>query len=131
MEGVGCTRSAILDVTIHEVTLFMKSPCLQALSLLVLLEARRAGLRLVNASGGANGFKRQRGARSTVEFNAVFVEHLPWWRRLPWLVMAVIGKLIKIDKMLSGIPSAQRNAIIRASVVDPRYNYQILPRMDT
>jgi len=39
---------------------------------------------LGHRSSGAAQFKQSRGAESSLEFNAVFDDHLSWWRRLPW-----------------------------------------------
>ena len=38
----------------------------------------------VNFSAGAATFKRNRGARPTLEFSVVFDNHLPRWRRLAY-----------------------------------------------
>ena len=57
-----------------------------ALSLRVLERATELGLK-VNASGGAGRFKQQRGGAATVEWHAVFDNHLPTAARLPWAVL--------------------------------------------
>ena len=61
------------------------------LSLKVLQEGRRLGVE-VHASGGAAGFKRQRGAASAVEYVAVHDAHLPGRRRAAWLVLRALLK---------------------------------------
>lgn len=41
----------------------------------------------VNYSAGVGLFKRRRGCKLTIEYLAVFVDHLPGVRRLPWRVL--------------------------------------------
>lgn len=41
----------------------------------------------LNWGGGANEFKRTRGAEPLQEYDVVFVEHLPSWRQTPWLAL--------------------------------------------
>jgi len=48
----------------------------------------------VHLSGGANRFKRLRGATSTVEYLGVFMDHLPWYRQIPWRVVHFMTKRI-------------------------------------
>ena len=48
---------------------------------------------LLHVSGGAGRFKTLRGAFPVREFDAVFDAHLPPWRRLPWRLAAVEGRL--------------------------------------
>ena len=42
----------------------------------------------VNYSAGAGAFKRNRGARPTLEFSMIFDAHLPFWRRLSYRCLA-------------------------------------------
>jgi hypothetical protein len=51
----------------------------------------RDGVRKCHHSGGANAFKRNRGATSAVEYIAVFVDHLPLFKQLPWRVAKWLG----------------------------------------
>ena len=60
------------------------------LSLRMLKEARCHGVHC-HASGGVARFKQLRGARSTVEVCMVYTRHLPWHRRLPWLILHYLG----------------------------------------
>ena len=71
-----------------------------ALSLRVLERAAELGLK-VNASGGAGRFKQQRGGIATVEWHAVFDDHLPASARRPW---AVLERLVgpRIQEVLRG-----------------------------
>ncbi len=57
-----------------------------AMSLSV-LRALEAGLS-VNHSAGAGAFKRNRGAKSALEYMAVFDAHLPLWRRIGYGLLA-------------------------------------------
>lgn len=54
----------------------------------------RDGVEICHHSGGANEFKRHRGATSTVEYSAVFIDHLPFYRQLPWKVAKVMAERI-------------------------------------
>ena len=60
-----------------------KAGLYRLLSLHVLEEAHRLGLR-VNASGGVGDFKRLRGGVASLEYNAVYLDHLPARRQRPW-----------------------------------------------
>ncbi len=51
--------------------------------------AAAAGLRL-NGSAGAAGFKRHRGAHGEIEFTAMYVGHLPAWRRCVVRLLAAV-----------------------------------------
>lgn len=58
-----------------------------------------SGLSKCHMSGGANRFKRRRGAQSTIEYNAVFVDHLPFYQQIPWkLVKLVADKIITVER---------------------------------
>ncbi len=52
--------------------------------------ARRRGLRL-HWSAGAGAFKHHRGAMPSVEYDAVFVRHLPRHRRAGWRLLETAG----------------------------------------
>ena len=71
------------------------------LSLKVLHESRRLRVAM-HASGGAAGFKRQRGAASVVECCAVYTGHLPLWRRAAWLPL----RLAAATLARLGVPGA-------------------------
>ena len=65
---------------------------------LELNESIRTGLCKAHWSGGANEFKRHRGATTTVEYNAVFVDHLPFYRRWCWQFMKFLfDKIITVQ----------------------------------
>jgi hypothetical protein len=51
---------------------------------------KKTGMLKQHMSGGANGFKRNRGGISTVEYMAVFTDHLPMYQRWGW---KLLGKL--------------------------------------
>lgn len=59
----------------------------------------QSGLEKCHMSGGANRFKRRRGSQSSVEYIAVFVDHLPMYRQLPWkLTRWIASKIITVEK---------------------------------
>jgi hypothetical protein len=70
------------------------------LTLVTLQEGLQRNL-LVHASGGVGKFKKIRGGKSTIEYNAVFSKHLPLKRQLPWKLIEKIGEL--------AIPYFQKN----------------------
>jgi hypothetical protein len=61
------------------------------LTLITLQEGLQRNL-LVHASGGVGKFKKIRGGRSVIEYNAVFAKHLPAWRQRPWKLIKAISK---------------------------------------
>jgi hypothetical protein len=63
------------------------------LTLITLQEGLQRNL-LVHASGGVGKFKKIRGGRSVIEYNAVFTKHLPAWRQRPWKLIKAISKYI-------------------------------------
>jgi hypothetical protein len=60
------------------------------LTLITLQEGLQRNL-LVHASGGVGKFKKVRGGRSVIEYNAVFAKHLPAWRQRPWKLIKAIS----------------------------------------
>lgn len=60
--------------------------------------ARAHKLRL-NGSAGAGHFKQQRGARSQIEYTAFHAAHLPAWRRVPLVVIAIALDWLAIPVM--------------------------------
>jgi len=60
------------------------------LSVLLLQEGQQRGL-MVHASAGVGKFKKTRGGQPTIEYNAVFDQHLPVSRRLPWALVKRIA----------------------------------------
>ena len=67
----------------------------------VLFTIARENRHLLHSSSGAAEFKRNRGASAAIEYSAVYHKHLPWRRRLCWLVLG--GLLHKI-----GVPLLQK-----------------------
>jgi hypothetical protein len=65
------------------------------LSMQVLREGRDRGL-LINASAGAGEFKRLRGGKAVLEFNAVFDRHIPVCQRWPWTFLKVLLDYIAV-----------------------------------
>ncbi|MCL4835909.1 MAG: GNAT family N-acetyltransferase [Caldilineaceae bacterium] len=70
------------------------------LTLITLQEGLERGL-LVHASGGVGKFKKIRGGKSVIEYNAVYDQHLPIHRRLPWRILQGISA--------AAIPIFQKN----------------------
>merc|ERR1711862_23234 len=60
---------------------------------LMSLEGRRLN-KLNHRSGGVSSFKRRRNAITVPEFMAVYYQHLPLYRRLPFHFMTYLSKLI-------------------------------------
>lgn len=61
------------------------------LTLITLQEGLQRNL-LVHASGGVGKFKKIRGGRSVIEYNAVFAKHLPAWRQRPWRLIKAVSE---------------------------------------
>ncbi len=61
------------------------------LTLITLQEGIQRNL-LVHASGGVGKFKKVRGGKPVIEYNAVFSKHLPAWRQRPWKLIQAISK---------------------------------------
>ena len=70
------------------------------LTLITLQEGLKRNL-LIHASGGVGKFKKIRGGRSVIEYNAVYHAHLPKKRQMPWRWIKTISKY--------AIPYFQRN----------------------
>lgn len=70
------------------------------LTLITLQEGQARNL-LVHASGGVGKFKKIRGGKSVIEYNAVYDQHLPVQRRLPWRILQRISA--------AAIPIFQKN----------------------
>lgn len=73
------------DTTLPEQGLY------RLLTLITLQEGIQRGL-LVHASGGVGKFKKVRGGVSTIEYNAVYMKHLPKSRQRPWKLIKAISK---------------------------------------
>ena len=61
------------------------------LTLITLQEGLQRNL-LVHASGGVGKFKKVRGGKSVIEYNAVFKKHLPKKRQMPWKLIKGISR---------------------------------------
>jgi len=61
------------------------------LTLITLQEGLQRNL-LVHASGGVGKFKKVRGGKSVIEYNAVYHRHLPAWRQMPWRLIKAISR---------------------------------------
>lgn len=70
------------------------------LSALLVRLAEESGS-ILHESSGAAQFKRNRGAQPEIEYSAVYMRHLPEYRRLPWRVLSVLLNRI-------GVPIIQK-----------------------
>jgi hypothetical protein len=50
-------------------------------------------------SSGAPEFKRNRGCKPEVEYSAVYVRHLPWYRRIIWITVASVLNKVAVPVM--------------------------------
>ncbi|MDP1548513.1 MAG: GNAT family N-acetyltransferase [Anaerolineales bacterium] len=60
------------------------------LTLVTLQDGVKRGL-LVHASGGVGKFKKVRGGESVTEYNAVYTQHLPKRRQMPWKLIRKVS----------------------------------------
>lgn len=75
----------------YDTSLPMEEGLYRLLTLVTLQEGVKRGL-LVHASGGVGKFKKLRGGKSVIEYNAVYSSHLPAWRQMPWKLIKAISK---------------------------------------
>lgn len=68
------------------------------LSAQLTLEATKRGL-ILHQSSGAASFKRFRGFVGTIEYSAVFYQHLPFWRQLVWRLLGLLVNKIAVPLM--------------------------------
>jgi hypothetical protein len=73
---------------------------LYRLAYLEMIEAGRSAGVTVNCSAGVAHFKRLRGARPALEYNAVFDAHLSWRRRLPWRALQAVTDRLVVPLMV-------------------------------
>lgn len=76
----------------YDTTLPQEDALYRHLTVITLQDGLERGL-TVHASAGVGEFKKNRGARRTIEYNAVYTRHLPLYRQLPWNLIRKIGKL--------------------------------------
>jgi hypothetical protein len=74
----------------YDTSLPQSTALYRLLSVQLILEAERLGVE-VHASAGVGGFKKLRGGRSAVEYNAVYDAHLAPGRRRAWTVLKALG----------------------------------------
>ncbi len=84
----------------YDTGLSMDEGLYRLLTLITLQEGQARNL-LVHASGGVGKFKKIRGGKSVIEYNAVYDQHLPVQRRLPWRILQRISA--------AAIPIFQKN----------------------
>ncbi|WP_438447048.1 GNAT family N-acetyltransferase [Gorillibacterium sp. sgz5001074] len=73
----------------YDLTLPQELGLYRMLSALLIRLAEESG-RILHESSGAAQFKRNRGALPEIEYSAVYVRHLPQYRRLPWHILQVL-----------------------------------------
>lgn len=92
----------------------------------MLEESRRLGV-TTHASGGAAGFKRQRGATSTVEYVLVYTRHLPWHQACAWhalrLMLIPLSRLAVQDAVPCFAPEVAADRCIAAG--EPTAGYKV------
>ncbi|KAL9656340.1 hypothetical protein ABK040_005107 [Willaertia magna] len=66
-----------------------ETPLYRLLSSILLKEAKQCDS-IFNQSSGAASFKVLRGCKPYIEYSAIYVEHLPYYRRLPFYVLNVL-----------------------------------------
>jgi hypothetical protein len=65
----------------------------------VLFKIAQENEHLINHSSGAAEFKRNRGAIASIEYSAVYDQHLPLYRRFCWIVLCVLLEKIGVPLM--------------------------------
>jgi len=65
------------------------------LSAQLTIEANKRGI-ILHQSSGAASFKRFRGFVGTIEYSAVFDQHLPCWRQLVWRLLGLLVNKIAV-----------------------------------
>ena len=78
----------------HDLALPRSSGVYRILTASVYQKARQQGL-IVNYSAGVGQFKRLRGFRMTIEYQAVYHSHLAWYRRWPWLMFESLNGIAR------------------------------------
>ncbi len=84
----------------YDTTLPQEEGLYRLLTLVTLQEGLQKNL-VVHASGGVGKFKKMRGGKSVIEYNAVYHQHLPASRQRPWKIIKAISKF--------AIPFFQKN----------------------
>lgn len=84
----------------YDTALPMDEGLYRLLTLITLQEGQARSL-LVHASGGVGKFKKARGGKSVIEYNAVYDSHLPIHRRVPWRILQQVSA--------AAIPIFQKN----------------------
>lgn len=76
----------------YDTSLPQKLGLYRMLVALVVKRAREKGLS-INYSAGVGEFKKRRGCKLTIEYIAVYDRHLPWHRRLPWMLLQSMNRV--------------------------------------
>lgn len=87
----------------YDTSIDQKTGLYRMLTAILVEEAKQKSL-LLNMSSGAAEFKRCRGAESAIEYTAVYVNHLPYFRRVGWKAFEIL-----INKI--GIPLLQKSKL--------------------
>jgi hypothetical protein len=72
--------------------------CLTIYSILFSISYKKQSL-ILHQSSGAASFKRARGLIANLEYSAVFVQHLPFYRQLVWWFLGLLVNRIAVPLM--------------------------------
>jgi len=93
-------RNQVMTVPLvgYDTALPQKMGLYRMLMALALRDAHRTG-QILNLSSGASHFKILRGGRAYIEHSAVYYQHLPLYRKLPWGLLKTLLNQIGVPIM--------------------------------
>ena len=88
------TRNGVMTPPLYgyDTSLPQETALYRHLTVMTMREAMEKKL-LLHDSAGVGRFKKKRGARRVIEYNAVFTKHLPRNRQLPWKIIRKISEM--------------------------------------
>lgn len=107
----GLTTGAIIGYDIR----FPQIAGLYRQTIALLIQEAQSRGDLLNLSGGSRSFKVLRGAVPCVEYDAVYLDHLPRRRRLGWCVAAQAGRFLDASARRKRAPAAQARVAVAAT----------------